>query len=362
MRSEQENRASCRGSAPRDECFRQACHSDRLIVSGQHPSDVGVVVIGRNEGKRLVRCLESVRRQAGCVLYVDSGSTDGSVASARGLSDAVVELDLHIPFTAARARNEGFQRLLEVGCDVRYVFFVDGDCEVVPGWLRTAVHFLGAHPDYGIVWGTLRERFPEKSIYNLLCDIEWRDYPVGETTTCGGNAVARIEAIREVGGFRADLICGEEPEMCVRLRKAGWRIYHLEPVMALHDAAMYRFGQWWKRATRTGYAFAQGASLHGAPPERHYVRETRRPWIWGLAIPVATLCLLPFLGCRALLVLIAYPIQLLRLSALRPQRSAAENWLRAAAFLLSNFPELFGQLKFHFDRFRRAQSRLIEYK
>jgi glycosyltransferase involved in cell wall biosynthesis len=332
-------------------------------VSNQHPSDVGVVVIGRNEGERLVRCLESVRRQADCMVYVDSGSTDGSVASAQGLTDAVVELDMHVPFTAARARNEGFQRLLEVAFDIRYVFFVDGDCEVVDGWLRTAVQFLGAHPDYGVVWGRRREKFPEKSIYNLLCDIEWQDYPLGETNACGGDAVARIEAVRQVGGFRADLICGEEPEMCVRLRKAGWRIYHLETPMTLHDASMYRFGQWWKRTMRTGYAFAQGAALHGALPERYAVVETWRAWIWGLAIPLATLCLaLFFRDPWALIILIAYPIELIRLSTLRPRRSARENWLRAAALLLARFPEMLGQLKFHFDRFRRVQSRLIEYK
>lgn len=330
-------------------------------MSGQ-PSNVGVVVIGRNEGERLVRCLESVRRQADCVVYVDSGSTDGSVTSAQGLANAVVELDMRMPFTAARARNEGFQRLLEAGYDTRYVFFVDGDCEVVDGWLPTAVQFLDAHPDYGVVWGRRREKFPEKSIYNLLCDLEWQDYPLGETSACGGDAVARIDAIRQVGGFRADLICGEEPEMCVRLRKAGWRIYHLETPMTLHDAAMYHFSQWWKRAMRTGYAFAQGAALHGAPPELHYALETRRAWTWGLALPLATLFLAPFLGPWALLVLVAYPVQLVRLSALRPRRSVRENWLRAGGLLLGRFPEMLGQLKFHIDRLRRVQSGLIEYK
>jgi glycosyltransferase involved in cell wall biosynthesis len=336
--------------------------SERPILGGQQPCDVGVVVIGRNEGERLVRCLQSVRSQADRIVYVDSGSTDGSVATAQTLADAVVELDLHLPFTAARARNAGFQRLLEIAGDLPYVFFVDGDCEVADGWLRTGVEFLAAHPQYGVVWGRRREKFPEKSLYNLLCDIEWRDYRLGETSACGGDAVARIEAIRQVGGFRADLICGEEPEMCVRLRQAGWRIYHLETPMTLHDVAMYRFGQWWRRMMRTGYAFAQGAALHGAPPERHCVREVWRSWIWGLAIPLATLCLTPVLGGWALFVLIIYPIQLLRLSTLQPRHSRRENWLRATWLLLARFPEMLGQLKFHIDRLRRVRTGLIEYK
>src|ERR1700738_3404233 len=96
----------------------------------QQPSivgPVGVVVIGRNEGDRLRRCLESVRGTADRVVYVDSGSSDNSVAMSRGLGATVVELDLRIPFTAARARNEGFDRLLGEQPALRYVFFVDGD-------------------------------------------------------------------------------------------------------------------------------------------------------------------------------------------------------------------------------------------
>jgi glycosyltransferase involved in cell wall biosynthesis len=324
--------------------------------------EIGVVVIGRNEGERLRRCLESVRGQAACVVYVDSGSTDDSLASGRTLADAVVELDMRRPFTAARARNEGFQRLLELKEGLTYVFFVDGDCEVVDGWLETAGRFLKEHPDFAIVWGLRRERYPEKSIYNLLCDIEWLDYPLGETKFCGGDAVARIDAIRDVKGYRADLICGEEPEMCIRLRQAGWRIYHLETPMTLHDAAIYRFAQWWKRELRCGYGFAQGAALHGRPPERHAISETRRAWIWGLGIPATALILAPLVSWWALLALTAYPLQLIRLRLRGTRSSARENWWRAAALVLGKFPEMFGLMKFHIDQIRHAQSRLIEYK
>jgi GT2 family glycosyltransferase len=324
--------------------------------------EIGVVVIGRNEGERLKRCLESVRGQAACVVYVDSGSTDQSLASGRTLADAVVELDMSRPFTAARARNEGFQRLLDLKEGLTYVFFVDGDCEVVDGWMAEARRFLTDHPDFAVVWGLRRERYPEKSIYNLLTDIEWLDYPLGETKFCGGDAVARIDAIRTVKGFRADLICGEEPEMCVRLRQAGWRIYHLETPMTLHDAAIYRFGQWWTRMLRGGYGFAQGAAIHGRPPERYAYLETRRAFIWGFGIPVIALILATIFSWWGLLVLIAYPIQLIRLRMIGPRPSARENWLRAGSLLFGKFPEMLGLMKFHIDQMRRAQSGLIEYK
>ena len=171
-----------------------------------------------------------------------------------------------IPFTAARARNEGFacvQRLLPT---MRYVQFVDGDCEVVGSWLLQAQAFLDTHPDVAVVCGRRRERFPQRSIYNLLCDLEW-DTPIGEAKACGGDALMRADAFAAACGFRADLIAGEEPELCVRLRANGWKVWRLAEEMTLHDATMTRFGQWWRRTLRGGYAFAEGASLHGAAPD-----------------------------------------------------------------------------------------------
>ena len=99
----------------------------------------------------------------------------------------------------------------------------------------------------------------------------------------------RVNAFEAVDGFRDDLIAGEEPELCVRLRAAGWRIFRLDHPMTLHDAAMTRFGQWWRRIQRSGYAFAQGVYLHGASPERYRVWEARRAWLWAVWLPLGCL-------------------------------------------------------------------------
>lgn len=323
-------------------------------------AELGAVVIGRNEGERLRRCLESLRPGVGHMVYVDSGSDDGSVEMSSSLGIAAVRLDPHISFTAARARNEGLRRLLEICPTIAYVFFVDGDCEVVGGWLEVACDFLDRQADCAAVCGRRRERYPEKSVYNMLCDLEW-DTPVGETKACGGDVLMRARVLQQIGGYRADLICGEEPELCVRLRAAGWRIWRLGVDMTLHDAAMYRFGQWWKRALRGGYGFALGVSLHGAPPERHWVRESLRAWIWGACIPIGTLVAIAAAGWWGLFVFCIYPLQIVRL-ALRGTRSARENWWGAAALILGKFPEMLGQVKFAFDRLRQLQPRLIEYK
>jgi len=322
--------------------------------------NVGVVVIGRNEGERLKRCLRSLREVAGRIVYVDSGSTDGSVEMARAMGLEVVELDTGVPFTAARARNEGLRRLRGATPDLDYVQFVDGDCEVVPGWIEKAVAWLEAHNDIAVVCGRRREQDPGRSIYNMLCDIEW-DTPIGETKACGGDALVRVVAFDAVGGYRDDLIAGEEPELCLRLRSARWRIWRLDAEMTLHDAAMTRFGQWWKRTLRYGYAMGQGAALHGTVPERYRVRESRSAWFWGLGVPLGVVGSSLLWGAWPWALLLLYPLQVVRL-ALRGKRSARENWWRAGFLVLGKFPELLGQMKFLFYRDLEGKPGLIEYK
>jgi GT2 family glycosyltransferase len=323
-------------------------------------STIGLVVIGRNEGDRLRRCLESGVREVPFVVYVDSGSVDDSVALARSFDVHTIELDPSTPFSAARARNEGVERLRRMKSNLIYVQFVDGDCELCAGWIARAAEFLRDHEDAAVVSGRLREKYPENSIYNTLCDMEW-DVPAGEVKDCGGIAMMRASAFDRVQGFRVDLIAGEEPELCVRLRKQGWRIWRLSQDMALHDSAMSRFGQWWKREQRAGHAFAQGADLHGAPPERHYVRESRSALFWGLGVPLIVLALIASIGPLGLLAFAVYPLQVVRL-AMRGTRSARENWLRAAFLVIGKFPETLGQLQFYARRTLGRQPRLIEYK
>jgi GT2 family glycosyltransferase len=333
------------------------------MPSGDLAATVGVVVIGRNEGERLKRCIASVQSSGAGVVYVDSASTDGSAEWARDQGVTVVALDMARPFTAARARNAGFQRLLAQRPGLVFVQFVDGDCEMDPGWLPTATGFLQSRPDVAVVCGRLRERHPERSIYNRLCDAEW-DAPAGPAQACGGIALMRADALLASGGFREDLISGEEPELCVRLRATGWRVWRLASPMALHDAAMLHFSQWWKRTVRGGHGFAEGAMLHGAPPERHYVAETRRALLWGAALPAATLLLAALVHPACLVLVLAYPMQWLRLTwrergAGRTGRLAVE---RALFLVLARFPEAQGVLTYWLNRLRRRRAGLMEYK
>ena len=212
---------------------------------------VGFVAIGRNEGGRLETCLSSARAQRLAMVYVDSGSTDGSVTLARSLGADVVELDLSIPFTAARARNEGAARLVANHPEIDFIQFVDGDCELNATWITTALIEMTAKPQAAVICGRRRERFPDATVYNKLCDLEWNT-PIGKAKSSGGDALIRRSAFEQVGGYNPSVIAGEEPEMCVRLRAAGWEIWRVDAEMTLHDAAMTRFGQWWKRNVRAG--------------------------------------------------------------------------------------------------------------
>ncbi|MCU0565155.1 MAG: glycosyltransferase [Oculatellaceae cyanobacterium Prado106] len=324
---------------------------------------VGLVAIGRNEGQRLEVCLKSALGNFAPIVYVDSGSTDGSVGMARSLGIEVVELDLSIPFTAARARNEGFARLLELSPDLEFVQFVDGDCEVVSDWPEQAQAALEASPDLAVVCGRRRERYPEQSIYNRLCDLEW-DTPVGEADACGGDSMMRVAAFQQAQGFNPSLIAGEEPELCLRMRRQGWKILRLDAEMTLHDANMMQFGQWWKRVLRAGHAYAEGAWLHGRDGDRHWVKESRSIWLWGFVIPLVAVAFAGLTRGFSLLLLLGYAWMVYRIYQYGQQRGwkSQDALLYAVSCMVGKFPNLMGQLRFHKNRLLGQQNRLIEYK
>jgi GT2 family glycosyltransferase len=299
---------------------------------------IGLVAIGRNEGERLRRCLESGAKQAERLVYVDSGSSDDSVRMARELGVDVVELDLTIPFTAARARNAGLERLRSRVPDLEFVLFIDGDCELVEGFIDAALKKMREMPRVAVVCGRRRERVPEASVYNRLCDLEW-DAPTGRVRSCGGDSLMRASALDEVGGFNPEIIAGEEPELCFRLRERGWEVWRLPVEMTLHDAGMTKFSQWWQRNVRAGHAYAEAFGRHGRSPERVARKEVVSNVFWSLP------ALWPL-----------WPVLFLRVYRRRKDPAYA------AFLVLGKIPQAQGQLKFWADRARGAKRKIIEYK
>jgi GT2 family glycosyltransferase len=333
-------------------------------LSGGAVPKVAIVAIGRNEGERLKLCLRAALRDAPNVIYVDSGSSDGSAEYARSVGCRVVELDASRPFSAARARNEGFASLMEYVPATSFVQFVDGDCELEEGWLERAARTLEARADAGVVCGQVREIHPEASVFNRICNLEWRQ-PAGEVRTAGGRFMTRARVYREVGGFRPDVIAAEDDEFAIRVRAQGWKILVIDAPMASHDAAITKFGQWWQRNRRAGHGYAQVAALHGSGEEHYFVRDRRRILIWGLALPIAALAAAPFTRGISLVVLLClYALQYLHIvrGCLKRGWASRDAWPYGFFTVISRFPTLQGLLEYYGRRMRRRTMTIIEYK
>lgn len=329
------------------------------VEEGGPPLRVSVVIIGRNEGMRLARCLQSVRSMDladACyeILYVDSGSSDGSLARARGFGARVFEVE-GAP-TAARGRNLGLQH-----ARAPFILFLDGDTLVHPDFARKALDFLDQHEDVAVYSGQRREIHPRASIYNRVLDLDWR-LPTGYVSLCGGDAMMRGDALRRVGGYREDLIAGEEPELCARLGRAEFRIYCTDEAMTEHDLAITRFSGYWKRCFRAGYAYARVAALTGG---EMFGRESRKN---HLQAPVYLLSLIGFplfLEWRGLVLLVVLASLVLARTYLRARRHRASpgtTLLYSIHGHLCQLPIWLGQLRFYRDRLFSRGGAIIEYK
>lgn len=328
-------------------------------------SKVGVVAIGRNEGERLERCLNSLTGLP--LVYVDSGSKDQSVAFARSVGAHCVELDMSRPFTAARARNTGFRALLEMHPDLQWVMFVDGDCEVQPDWLEKALEVATRDAKIAAVCGRRRERYPTSSIYNEMCDIEWNT-PVGEAAACGGDALYRVEVFQLVGGFDDSFIAGEEPELCFRIREKGYSIRRIDAEMTLHDAAMTRVGQWWKRNERSGHAFLLNYLKHGHKnAERFQYQQIRSILIWAgiyAALFTATLLMRSLLPLFLLALLVASQAakMTLALPRIKAQYGKAATFRYSVFVMLGKIPQALGIFRAYRTTKSGREHQLVEYK
>lgn len=329
-------------------------------------SNLGIVVIGRNEGERLGQCLISIHDGASCpVVYVDSGSIDNSVAIARSSGAEVLELDSSRLFSAARARNEGFARLIELHPVIQFVQFVDGDCTLMPGWLDFASNALLTDSGRAAVIGHLQERDPTATAYNRLCALEWKS-PPGDLTnfgSLGGISMIRADVLRQLGGFNPDVIAGEDSELGVRMTLAGYKVTKIDQPMAIHDANITTFRQWWRRSVRAGHAIGQRSRLNGKTALRDCMKERASTWLWGICLPLVVLItLIPSHGLSALL-LGGYLILFYRVFRYRRAQgdSYGEAFLYARFLVLAKFANGIGLIKFYLNSLARRYE-IIEYK
>jgi len=344
-------------------CSHGSCLFDETFIAAR-PDDTGmtavvdiaVVVIGRNEGARLVASLASLQGVVARMVYVDSGSTDDSLQVARDVGAQVVELDMTEPFTAARARNAGFAALDPAP---PFVQFIDGDCILEPDWIGKGLAAMAAQDDLGVVTGWRAEIFPEASVYNGLADFEWHGR-TGDIDMCGGDMLVRSTVFADLDGFNPALIAGEDGEFCLRVAKAGWRVHRLGEKMTRHDADMMRFGQWWQRSARAGHAFFEVGAMH---PE-YAPRDRLRVLVFAVVLPLMAVFAVVFQPWLLLVVLGLYLLSYLRTArGLQDGGLAASKARHQALFLsLSKFPNLIGGLTYYWRKWRNKDMVLIEYK
>jgi len=329
-----------------------------------------VVAIGRNEGERLMRCFDSIHGDNPAV-YVDSGSTDNSVGEAEKRGIQVVNLSTDKGFTAARARNAGWRAPVEAHPGLDYIQFVDGDCEFAPGWIETAIAALDAEPGLCAVFGRRRERFPQASLYNALCDDEWAA-PIGLVEACGGDVLFRLEALRQAGGYSDDLIAGEEPDLCLRLGLIGWKVRCIDADMTLHDAAIFTARQWWLRMRRGGHAYAEHCSRHGSRAFASWRKQRDSFLAWAVGLPLVIL-LLVFIAAAihawpllipAMFGIALYPLQVARLSWREWRAGASPRFalFKGFWFVLGKFAQAGGLFRYYRNRLAKRRNSLIEYK
>lgn len=328
-------------------------------------NSLAVVVIGRNEGERLTRCLASVARMQHSfdaieVIYVDSNSSDDSVTRARKAGARVLALPPG-PTTAARGRNAGWR-----ATTASLILFLDGDTILHPEFVaRSLEHFQD--PKHAVVWGHRRELAPDASIYNRVLDLDWM-YPPGISQFCGGDALVRRDVLQEVGGYDENLIAGEEPEMCRRMTSLGYLIIHIDCPMTAHDLAMTSFRQYWKRAVRAGFAYALVSERFRTSSVPLWRLEARRNLMQGaVLVTVPILAVVLSFILRSWIPTFAVALFILLLSLRTARRIAWKSPAQPLTLFLyglhSHFqqiPILFGQLKFY--RERQGEHRLIEYK
>jgi len=328
---------------------------------------VSVVIIGRNEGERLGRCIASVRTIESVdgeieLIYVDSGSTDGSARLAAEAGARVFEVDSRAP-TAALGRNMGWR-----AARAEFVLFLDGDTILHREFLRRALAAITVEPMIAAVWGHRREIHCDRSVYNRVLDLDWV-YAPGFTEYCGGDVLMRRSALLRVEGYDAALIAGEEPELCRRLRSQGYRILHIDAPMTGHDLAMYHFSQYWRRALRAGHAYAEVSRRFRDTPDPFWRPQQKQNFVrggfWFLSLVLAVACgllirsLLPGAAWMALLLVLAVRTAWL---ARWKSRSMATLFLYGIHSHLQQIPILLGQLQFAHDVRSGTSRRLIEYK
>ena len=250
---------------------------------------LSIIVISRNQANTIGMCLDSIQvatKQSGIenyeIVFVDSRSTDGTpdiVRNHLGHDVRIVRLTGHT--NAAIARNAG----AAVATGDAF-FFIDGDMEVGPDFLRIALGPDGL-PIHNVTSGQLPEKFysPDGEFLTDGPD-RYKVRADGYRSELGGISMISRKAFEKVGGFATEMRVNEDQELGLRLCEAGYGIYGLATTMSTHHTVDYF--QW----RRLGKMLLDGSMCYpGVVFRRHWMHKSYWPLLISHQRPTAVFAL-----------------------------------------------------------------------
>ena len=205
----------------------------------QRPS-LSIIVVSYNTVALLKDCLASINAQLGSrheVIVVDNASSDGSADMVRaGYPDTVL---------VASEINLGFGRANNHALSIAkgdLIWLLNPDTRLEKDALGAAVEFMIRNPAIGMAGTVLintdgspqssveyrypGQRYAHAILGRLPGDIAW---------VMGASIIARRDVLQFVGGFDEQFfLYGEEVDLCLRVRKAGWPIGFVQGSVVTH--------------------------------------------------------------------------------------------------------------------------------
>lgn len=219
--------------------------------------EVSVVIVNWNTKRLLVQCLESVYREIkGAeteVFVVDNGSTDGSTDTVRKEFSEVILIENPENLGFAKANNQALRMMKG-----RYALLLNPDAQIKEGSLEVLKDFMNKHLEVAVAgaqllhpdgskqnsianFPTLATELLNKSLLRRFFPDRYpgkeKDYlvPLEVESVIGACMMVRREAIDQVGPLDEDyFLFFEETDWCYRMRKGGWKVYHVPQAEVVH--------------------------------------------------------------------------------------------------------------------------------
>jgi glycosyltransferase involved in cell wall biosynthesis len=304
-----------------------------MIMTADLPR-VSIVVIGRNEEQNLSSCFQSIRNMDYPsdrleVIYVDTGSKDRSTDIALGFGVKVIEEHSDFP-TPGIARNRGIEEASH-----SIIHFVDGDMIIDRAYLKKAVEIL-KNDDIACVIGKVAERNSDRSLLSHMLSYPWRIRKPGYIDAPGAGGTFQRSVLKEIGGYNADILKGQETELGRRIRQQGYRIYMMENRMGVHDYSFHNILDFVNHMFIIGKSYGRILLLPSMISYSDLTARARSLLIQGVALVLLTLVLV-LIGLPILIVLFPPLVTLYVLVKYRKVYYTQKDWSAFLYYLLMHF-------------------------